>query len=82
MLSTTRFAATAALRAKPSVSLNTLRAGQSAYISSTSAKPATAVQQSQDVVLSPPPTSLTGKPRREVPLPSQEEKKGAMQYAL
>jgi hypothetical protein len=26
--------------------------------------------------------SVTGKPRREVPLPSQEEKKGVMQYAL
>jgi len=26
--------------------------------------------------------SITGKPRREVALPSQEGKKGAMQYAL
>lgn len=28
------------------------------------------------------PLSVTGKPRREVPLPSQEGKKGVMQYAL
>ncbi|RKF54283.1 NADH-ubiquinone oxidoreductase 19.3 kDa subunit, mitochondrial [Golovinomyces cichoracearum] len=28
------------------------------------------------------PLSVTGKVRREVPLPSQEEKKGVMQYAL
>jgi hypothetical protein len=30
----------------------------------------------------PPPMSVTGKVRREVPLPSQEGKKGVMQYAL
>lgn len=29
-----------------------------------------------------PILSVTGKPRREVALPSQEGKKGAMQYAL
>jgi hypothetical protein len=28
------------------------------------------------------PLSVTGKPKREVLLPSQEVKKGAMQYAL
>lgn len=32
--------------------------------------------------LSAPPLSVTGKVRREVPLPSQEQKKGVMQYAL
>ena len=30
----------------------------------------------------PPSLSVTGKERREVPLPSQEVKKGVMQYAL
>lgn len=30
----------------------------------------------------PLPMSVTGKEKREVPLPSQEEKKGVMQYAL
>ena len=28
------------------------------------------------------PLTATGKPRREVPLPSQEKKEGIMQYAL
>ncbi|KAL8694742.1 MAG: hypothetical protein Q9218_000668 [Villophora microphyllina] len=56
------------------------RAGSSAYISSTSAKPATEIQRSQDA--QGPPLTATGKPRREVPLPSQEKKEGVMQYAL
>ncbi|KAI4150061.1 MAG: hypothetical protein L6R39_002358 [Caloplaca ligustica] len=38
------------------------------------------IQPSQDA--QGPPLTATGKPRREVPLPSQERKEGAMQYAL
>ncbi|KHJ36308.1 putative nadh-ubiquinone oxidoreductase subunit [Erysiphe necator] len=37
---------------------------------------------SKSTSLAAPPLSVTGKVRREVPLPSQEEKKGVMQYAL
>ncbi|KAL8739016.1 MAG: hypothetical protein Q9181_000298 [Wetmoreana brouardii] len=71
--------ATDLITAKPT-SVLLLRAGPSAFISSTSAKPATEIQRSQDVT--GPPLTATGKPRREVPLPSQEKKEGAMQYAL
>jgi hypothetical protein len=55
-----------------------------AAISSSSAKPASAVSQHnvQGNPGTPPPMSITGKERREVPLPSQEGKKGVMQYAL
>ena len=55
-----------------------------AAISSSSSKPATAVSP-HNVQGNPgalPPMSITGKERREVPLPSQEGKKGVMQYAL
>ncbi|KAG7004824.1 NADH-ubiquinone oxidoreductase 19.3 kda subunit [Physcia stellaris] len=80
MLSTTRSVTALALRAKPASALLPLRSGPLAYISSTSSKPATAITPSQDA--QGPPRSVTGKPRREVPLPSQEKKEGAMQYAL
>ncbi|KAI9822758.1 MAG: hypothetical protein M1832_002991 [Thelocarpon impressellum] len=86
MLSSTRSAASLALRVRPSTALLPLRAaGHSALISSSSAKPASAHLQPADVSGNPgppPSMSVTGKRRREVPLPSQEEKKGAMQYAL
>ncbi|KAL8665483.1 MAG: hypothetical protein Q9202_002188 [Teloschistes flavicans] len=65
---------------KPTTALFPFRPGSSAYISSTSAKSATEIQRSQDA--QGPPLTATGKPRREVPLPSQEKKEGAMQYAL
>ena len=68
------------LTAKPTAALLPLRAGPSAFISSTSAKSAAEVTPSQDA--QGPPLSVTGKSRREVPLPSQEKKEGAMQYAL
>ena len=68
------------LAAKPSTALLPLRAAPSAFISSSAAKPATAVTPSHDG--EGPPLSVTGKPRREVPLPSQEKKEGVMQYAL
>ncbi|KAL8683638.1 MAG: hypothetical protein Q9186_000411 [Xanthomendoza sp. 1 TL-2023] len=80
MISTARSTAALALRVKPTAALLPFRAGHSAFISSTSAKPATEIQRSQDV--HGPPLTATGKPRREVPLPSQEKKEGAMQYAL
>jgi hypothetical protein len=51
---------------------------QRAWISRSAVMPATAVQgQSESTSL-----SASGKIRREVPLPSQEKKEGAMQYAL
>ncbi|KAL1994239.1 hypothetical protein VTN49DRAFT_2908 [Thermomyces lanuginosus] len=52
---------------------------QVARISSTAPKPATALQHKDE---SGVPLTASGKVRREVPLPSQEPKKGAMQYAL
>ena len=70
-----------ALVAKPSTALLPLRAGPSAFISSTTSKSATnQVTPSQNA--EGPPLSFSSKPRREVPLPSQEKKEGAMQYAL
>jgi len=66
--------------AKPSTALSPFRAGSSAFISSSSSKPATALTPSGDG--EGQPLSVTGKPRREVPLPSQEKKEGVMQYAL
>lgn len=67
--------------AKPTTALIPSRAGPSAFISSTSSKSATTeVTPAQNA--QGPPLSVTGKPRREVPLPSQEKKEGAMQYAL
>jgi len=68
---------------KPATALVPFRAGSAAFISSTSAKPATAMLPSQGREgKSEFPLGVTGKPRREVPLPSQEKKEGAMQYAL
>ncbi|KAI9734814.1 MAG: hypothetical protein M1834_001892 [Cirrosporium novae-zelandiae] len=60
------------------------RPAQFALISSSASKSAKAMSPS-DVAgnpASPPPMSVTGKVRREVPLPSQEGKKGFVQYAL
>ena len=66
--------------ARPSTALVPLRAiGPAAFISSSTPKPASALQPIQP---DGPPLTSTGKPRREVPLPSQEKKEGAMQYAL
>jgi hypothetical protein len=55
-----------------------------AAISSSSSKPASAVTPHNvpGNPGTPPSMSVTGKVRREVPLPSQEGKKGVMQYAL
>ncbi|KAI9759818.1 MAG: hypothetical protein M1835_000298 [Candelina submexicana] len=78
---------TLALRAKPTTALLPFRAGSSAFISNTSAKPATATTVSGPGIVhgnpgAPPPMGVVRKERREVPLPSQEGKKGVMQYAL
>ncbi|KAK6584141.1 hypothetical protein PZA11_003871 [Diplocarpon coronariae] len=81
MLSSTRSVATLALRAKPASSLIPYRS--IAAISSSSSKPASPGLTSHDAPGSPSPIlSVTGKVRREVPLSSQEGKKGVMQYAL
>jgi hypothetical protein len=69
--------------AKPTAALIPYRS--IAAISSSSAKPASAAVTPHNVPGNPgtpPPMSVTGKERREVPLPSQEGKKGVMQYAL
>ncbi len=73
------------LTARPSAALTTFRTQPIAFISSTSAKPATALSKPGDVTgnpSTPPPMSVVKKQRIEVPLPSQEGKKGAIQYAL
>lgn len=68
---------------KPS-STALMRAGPCAFISSSSTRSATTEIQpsSRNVQPGGPPLGVTRKPRREVPLPSQEKKEGAMQYAL
>ncbi|KAL9641013.1 MAG: hypothetical protein Q9204_000416 [Flavoplaca sp. TL-2023a] len=80
MILAARSRAALALRAKPMSALVPFRTSHAAFISSSTAKPATEIQRAQDV--RGPPLTATGKPRREVPLPSQEKKEGAMQYAL
>ncbi|KAL2044552.1 hypothetical protein ABVK25_012380 [Lepraria finkii] len=81
MMSLSRTVAPRALRASSSIPYNLIRATPIASISSSSSKSATSVTPAV------PSTSndrlpITGRVRREVPLPSQEPKKGAMQYAL
>jgi hypothetical protein len=66
------------IAAKPASAIVSYRS--IAAISSSASKTASALASSQDV--SGFPLSVTGKPRREVLLPSQEPKKGVMQYAL
>ncbi|KFZ08022.1 hypothetical protein V502_09609 [Pseudogymnoascus sp. VKM F-4520 (FW-2644)] len=77
MLSSARPAAALALRAKPTSAIVPYRS--IAAISSSASKTASALT-SQNA--SGFPLGVTGKPKREVLLPSQEPKKGAMQYAL
>jgi len=72
-----------ALRAKPAAALLPYRAGTTAFLSSSSSKPASPAYTSPGLVKgapgTPPPMKAA---RREVPLPSQEGKQGAVQYAL
>ncbi|KAF2399184.1 NADH-quinone oxidoreductase [Trichodelitschia bisporula] len=81
MLATSRSTAAMALRAKPSTALLPVRAGSAAWISTSPSKPA----QTGNVGLvshNPSPSLAAAKARHEVPLPSQEGTKGALQYAL
>ncbi|KAJ0163292.1 NADH-ubiquinone oxidoreductase 19.3 kDa subunit, mitochondrial [Colletotrichum tanaceti] len=73
MLSSTRTAASMALRAKPTASVIPFRiaAASISFSARKDASPAAAHS-----------TGLVKKERREVPLPSQEGTKGVMQYAL
>ncbi|KAK5148010.1 hypothetical protein LTR04_000724 [Oleoguttula sp. CCFEE 6159] len=76
-----------ALRAKPTTALLPFRGAPAAFISSSSRKPAEPHMQRPGLISGGPPPpppmkSITGKERREVPLPSQEGKKGVAQYAL
>jgi hypothetical protein len=66
--------------AKPSTALVPYRS--LAAISTSPSKSASAVPSPYDVNAPQPPVSVTGKVKREVPLASQEGKKGVMQYAL
>ncbi|KAF7860314.1 hypothetical protein EAF04_008441 [Stromatinia cepivora] len=86
MFKTTRSAGALVLRAKPTTQLSFLPHRFQAGISSSAVK--TAKAQVQALETSHPDNraelklSVTGKERREVLLPSQEGKKGVMQYAL
>ncbi|KIX95329.1 NADH-ubiquinone oxidoreductase 19.3 kDa subunit, mitochondrial [Fonsecaea multimorphosa CBS 102226] len=83
MMSLSRTVAPRALRASTILPNSLIRAAPAASISSTSSNPATSV-----VSQAPTPSGdasrlpVTGGIRREVPLPSQDQKKGAMQFAL
>jgi hypothetical protein len=73
--------------ARPTAALQPFRLANAAFISSSSTKPAAPATQTPGLVSGapgtpPPMKAITGKPHREVPLPSQEGKKGVMQYAL
>lgn len=67
--------------AKPASALLPYRAGSVAFLSNTSSNNATTMKPGlvSGNPGTPPPTKQA---RQEVPLPSQEGKKGAMQYAL
>lgn len=69
--------------AKPATALLPFRAGSAAFLSSSSsnnnASPMSSPATIKGAPGTPPPMKQA---RREVPLPSQEGKKGAMQYAL
>jgi len=80
MFSLSRSVAPRALRATSILPHSLIRAAPAAYISTTPPKSATSLEPTatHDATRLP----VTGGIRREVPLPSQEQKKGAMQYAL
>ncbi|KAF4217875.1 hypothetical protein CNMCM8980_008193 [Aspergillus fumigatiaffinis] len=79
MLSTSRRAVLGALRARSVTSPCLFRAQQLALLSTSPAKSATALERQAQ---SGQPLTASGKVRKEVPLPSQEKKEGAMQYVL
>ncbi|ETI21835.1 NADH-ubiquinone oxidoreductase 19.3 kDa subunit, mitochondrial [Cladophialophora carrionii CBS 160.54] len=83
MMSLSRSVAPRALRASTTAPVSILRAAPAAFISTSSPKPATSiVSQSPTATGDASRLPVTGGLRREVPLPSQEKKQGAMQYAL
>ncbi|EMD60113.1 hypothetical protein COCSADRAFT_99598 [Bipolaris sorokiniana ND90Pr] len=82
MLSTTRSAASMALRAKPATALMPFRAGSVAFLSSSSSNKATTMKSPATIPGNPGTPPPMKSARVEVPLPSQEGKKGAVQYAL
>ncbi|KIW67807.1 NADH-ubiquinone oxidoreductase 19.3 kDa subunit, mitochondrial [Phialophora macrospora] len=83
MMSLSRTVAPRALRASTAAPVSILRAAPAAFISTSSPKPATSViSQSPTATGDASRLPVTGGIRREVPLPSQEKKQGAMQYAL
>ncbi|KOS20354.1 NADH-ubiquinone oxidoreductase 19.3 kDa subunit [Escovopsis weberi] len=69
-----------ALRAKPATALLPLRAGAGAAFSTSPARDAASPSSSSS--LTPHGGFGVSKPRREVPLPSEEPTKGVLQYAL
>ncbi|KAF2848011.1 NADH-ubiquinone oxidoreductase 20 kDa subunit mitochondrial precursor [Plenodomus tracheiphilus IPT5] len=72
-----------ALRARPATALLPLRAaGNAAFLSSSSSDKATTMKSPAIIPGNPGTPPPMKQARREVPLPSQEGKKGAMQYAL
>ncbi|KAF5658809.1 nadh-ubiquinone oxidoreductase kda mitochondrial [Fusarium heterosporum] len=75
MLSSTRFTASMALRAKPTTAIVPFRTAAAATFTTNSRRDASAVQTHSA-------TTGVGKVRREVPLPSEAPGKGALQYAL
>ncbi|KKY28651.1 putative nadh-ubiquinone oxidoreductase subunit [Phaeomoniella chlamydospora] len=81
MFAISRSAAPRALLAKPTMTSTLLRATPVASISSSASKSATSIEPAGNTADSNR-LPVSGLPRREVPLPSQEKKQGAMQYAL
>jgi NADH dehydrogenase (ubiquinone) Fe-S protein 7 len=77
MLPSARTATSLVLRAKPTPSLSLAPLRAAAALSTTSSHPA-----SSTAVVPRIGTGIAPHERREVPLPSQEVKKGAIQYAL
>jgi len=68
--------------AKPTTALLPFRAGSAAFLSSSSSNNATTLKSPATIPGNPGTPPPMKQARREVPLPSQEGKKGAMQYAL
>ncbi|KAH3624602.1 hypothetical protein KXW27_004508 [Aspergillus fumigatus] len=79
MLSTSRRAVLGALRARSVTVPFPFRAQQLALLSTSPVKSVTALEHQAQ---SGQPLTASGKVRKEVPLPSQEKKEGAMQYVL
>jgi hypothetical protein len=68
--------------ARPATALMPFRAGNAAFLSSSSSDKATTMKTPATIPGNPGTPPPMKAARREVPLPSQEGKKGAMQYAL